>query len=225
MKNKSEFEENINVPKEERPIFISFDEEEWHKQQGHKKKWRWHKSKRWVSGPNQTKELVLVTKTPRYDSNFSTTVPKSWSEKWYLECGHSIMPIKKNPYAATWNERKETVDPHTVTEKQFCSTCTHFAGHWEETKTKQYYWEEKHSHSAKEAFNWMCNDCGLCIICQGHKPKCLGPSREYLQECLHEQCGAPRDDNFSDGYWDIMKSLIDLLTPEQLNEAIGWYTE
>lgn len=217
----------LKVPDEERPTFIPWNEEDWHKERGDKKKFRWNKSRKWVSGPNQFRELVLVTKRPHYEPRISVTIPNYYYENWWLECGHTIMPIKKYPYGAppelklTHKEANEKLDPFEITEKQFCTKCTYDAGHWEETKTKEWYWEQKH-----DGDHWKCSDCGWCIICKGHQPKCIGPTRDYAFECIWENMNLkfvePED---RDEIHDAMRSLINLLDKEQIKEVCRWYTD
>lgn len=118
------------------------DEEQWHREHGHKRRFRWVVRRKFIRGPRQPRKVALVVLTPRYDSNFSVTLPRSHITKWYLECGHSALPTRRIGGA-----RGEYEDPEQAT--VWCNACEVALDTVEETREKEYYWEDGHEQDRK----------------------------------------------------------------------------
>lgn len=186
---------------------VNVDEE--HERAGHKRRFHWRERKQWIDGPYVKRKVALVVLTEVWDKNKSVTVPARYHEKWFLECGHQILPVRKNMFAATWAERNEKADPNEV--EEWCEPCRRKTGYFKVERYREFYWDDGHVCSAD-----TCHSCGACIVCKGHSSKCLEPIRDMLMEQVMEP--KSRDD-----LWDNVSALLSVMTRKQLGECLEVY--
>lgn len=193
-------------------------EEEYHVAHGHRKRFRWQKRTKYTPGPLQWRSVILVQEEPRFDTRRSTTVPIRYDIHWYLECGHRVLPSKKNPYAP-WPESRELADPETT--QVLCTSCQNALATREEERYKEYYWEDSHKHR-----EMACRVCRQCVVCKGHKQGCIQESRDFLMEMIWE-CLVLHDmeDDDRDQLKDTIQSLIDSMDRPSLKKAWEPYND
>lgn len=189
------------------------DYDQWHKDAGHKRRFKWRTRRKEIKpSPAETRHPIAVKiGFPHYVSGFSVTVPKFYSWKWMLECGHIIRP-------GSLEMTYEQLHPDEATEF-FCYTCQKEKTVWEEERYKDYYWETPHKHE-------KCYKCKQCYMCLGHKAGCAMVQVDYLMELLFEEAPRKGYDEMRDWAWDTIREILDdRMSVEAINTFIGDMTE